>query len=341
MMSPLKSGLTATTAAALWLLCWPQIATAQDEPRFDSPVACPADFGCLVRNFVDLDAGPGAKDQNCGAITYDGHKGVDIRVPDSNSLVRGVQVLAAADGTVLRLRDSMPDVSIRETDADAIKDREAGNSLILDHGNGWETQYGHLRLHSIKVKPGDTVKAGQPIGVIGLSGNTEFLHLHFEVRHHGVSIDPYSGLPLGGGCGKADHALWTDAALALLPYRTEAPFDAGFATGAVDFAKAHAGAYATDGLGTDIPALVFWAEALGARAGDQETIRLIDPDGAALVDATEKLADTKVQRSRFAGVKRPAAGWTAGVYRGEYRITRTENGSTRTVVEITREIELR
>ncbi len=262
-------------------------------------------------------------------------------MPDSNSLVRGVEVLAAADGTVLRLRDSMPDISIRETEADAVKDREAGNSLIIDHGNGWETQYGHLRFNSIRVQPGDTVKAGQPVGLIGLSGNTEFLHLHFEVRHDGVSIDPYSGLPLGGGCGRADHALWTDAALALLPYRTEAPFDAGFATGAVDFAKARAGAYAADSLGTDIPALVFWAEALGARAGDRETIRLIGPDGAVLVDATEPLADTKVQRSRFAGVKRPAAGWTAGLYRGLYRVTRTENGSTRTVVEITREIELR
>lgn len=341
MVGPVKSGLTATAAAALWLLGWPQFAAAQDEPRFDSPVACPAEFGCLVRNFVDLDAGPEAHDQNCGVVTYDGHKGVDIRVPDSNTLMRGVEVLAAADGTVSRSRDSMPDISIRETGVDAVKDREAGNGLIIDHGNGWETQYGHLRLHSIKVKPGDAVKAGQPIGLIGLSGNTEFLHLHFEIRHDGISVDPYSGLPLGGGCGKADHALWTDAALALLPYRTEAPFDAGFATGAVDFAKARAGAYAADSLDTGIPALVFWAEALGARAGDQETIRLIGPGGAALVDATENLAETKVQRSRFAGVKRPAAGWAAGIYRGEYRVTRTENGATRTVVEITREIELR
>jgi len=255
--------------------------------------------------------------------------------------VRGVEVLAAADGTVLRLRDNMPDISIRETGVDAVKDREAGNSLIIDHGNGWETQYGHLRLHSIKVKPGDAVKAGQPIGLIGLSGNTEFLHLHFEVRHNGVSVDPYSGLPLGGGCGNADHSLWTDAALALLPYRTEAPFDAGFATGAVDFAKARAGAYAADSLGADIPALVFWAEALGPRVGDEETIRLIGPDGAALVDAKDTLADTKVQRSRFAGVKRPAAGWITGAYRGAYIVRRTENGETKIIVEINREIELR
>jgi len=327
--------------AALPLLSWAQIAAAQDGLRFDSPVACPATFGCVVRNFVDLDPGPEAHDQTCGNVTYDGHKGVDIRVPDSNSLVRGVKVLAAADGIVLRLRDEMPDVSIRETDAEAVKDREAGNSIIIDHGYGWQTQYGHLRLNSIRVRPGDIVRAGQPIALIGLSGNTEFLHLHFEIRYNGEPIDPYSGLPLGGGCGKPAHPLWTETALAQLPYRADAPFDAGFATGKVDFAAARAGAYAADSLRADVPALVFWAEALGPRAGDQETIRLIDPDGTELVDTTETLADTKVQRSRFAGVRRPESGWAPGIYRGEYIVRRKESGQTKTVVEITREIELR
>src|SRR6202008_4005688 len=97
-------------------LSWAQTGAAQ-EPRFDSPVACPATFGCVVRNFVDMDPTPEAHDQNCGNLTYDGHKGVDIRVPDSNSLARGVEVFAAATGTVLRLRDAMSAVSLPETAA--------------------------------------------------------------------------------------------------------------------------------------------------------------------------------------------------------------------------------
>lgn len=336
----LRFRLAAVLAAMIPLLA-AHHALADNEPRFSSPVACPAGFGCMVRHFVDLDATEAARDQNCGNITYDGHKGVDIRVPDSTLLMRGVNVLAAAPGTVLRLRDEMPDVSIRATGGDAVKDREAGNSIIIDHGDGWETQYGHLRLNSIKVKPGDIVRPGQPIALIGLSGNTEFMHLHFEIRHNGEPMDPYSGLPMGGGCGKPAHPLWTETALAQLPYRTEAPFDAGFATGKVDFAAARAGAYAADSLGTDVPALVFWAEALGPQVGDQETIRLIDPDGNVLVDAIDTLGDTRVQRSRFAGVKRPDSGWTAGIYRGEYIVRRKEGGQTKTVVEISREIELR
>ena len=85
---------------------------------------CADEVGCIVRNFVDEDPGPGAKDWHCGRLAYDGHKGTDIRVPDGVAMDKGVQVLAAAPGTVLRLRDGMSDVSIRETGADAVKDRD-------------------------------------------------------------------------------------------------------------------------------------------------------------------------------------------------------------------------
>src|SRR5215831_16772207 len=92
---------------------------ADDAPKFDLPLACPADGGCIVRNFVDEDPGPGAKDFHCGALAYDGHKGTDIRVPDGAAMAKGIAVLAAASGKVLRLRDGMDDVSIRVTGADA------------------------------------------------------------------------------------------------------------------------------------------------------------------------------------------------------------------------------
>src|SRR5262245_25861542 len=105
--------------------------TLESGIRFDVPVACPADAGCVVRNFVDEDPGPGAADYRCGALTYDGHKGTDIRVPDGAAMAKGIAVLAAAPGKVLRLRDGMEDVSIRVTGADAVQDREAGNSVII------------------------------------------------------------------------------------------------------------------------------------------------------------------------------------------------------------------
>jgi hypothetical protein len=316
-------------------------AAADEAPRFDLPVACPADVGCIVRNFVDDDPGPDAKDWHCGRLTYDGHKGTDIRVPDGVAMARGIPVLAAASGTVLRLRDGMADVSIRVTGADAVKDREAGNSLIIDHGNGWETQYGHLRKGSIIVKRGQTVTAGQPIALMGLSGNTEFTHTHFEVRHNGKPVDPYNGADMGTDCGARGTALWTARALTALAYHEDAPFDAGFADARPDEWAARAGAYADLGLTVDSPALVFWIDVIGHRAGDRQSIRLIGPDGAVLTSAADTIKEAHIQWFQFIGKKRPSSGWPAGRYRGEYSLTREVDGQPQTVIAIKREIELR
>jgi Peptidase family M23 len=316
----------------------PQVAAG---PRFDLPVACPADIGCIVRSFVDQDPGPDGKDWHCGRLTYDGHKGTDIRVPDGAAMARGVPVLAAAPGKVLRLRDEMDDVSIRITGADAVKNREAGNSLIIDHGGGWETQYGHLRKGSIAVKPGDAVAAGQPIALIGLSGNTEFTHVHFEVRHDGKPVDPYTGAAMGAGCDASGQPLWTDAALATFAYREDTIFDAGFTDGKADPWIARAGGYAAFAPTVDAPALVFWIDVLGHRTGDRQSIQLIGPDGAVVAEAADTVAETRLQWFQFVGKKRPPDGWPPGRYRGEYTLTRTVDGRPNTVIDIKREIELR
>jgi len=309
--------------------------------RFDLPVACPADAGCIVRNFVDEDPGPGAADWHCGRLTYDGHKGTDIRVPDGAAMARGVQVLAAASGTVLRLRDGMDDVSIRVTGVDAVKDREAGNSVIIDHGDGWETQYAHLRKGSIIVKPGQTVTAGQPIALMGLSGRTEFTHTHFEVRHNGKPVDPYTGMEMGAGCGAAGTSLWTPRALAALAYREDALFDAGFADEQPEGPTLHAGGYAEFALTMDSPALVFWIDVLGHRVGDRQTIRLVGPDEAVLAESADTVSEPHIQWVQFVGKKRPPDGWPPGRYRGEYSLTRDVNGQPQTIIDIKREIESR
>jgi len=310
-------------------------------PKFDVPVACPVDVGCVVRNFVDEDPGPGAADYRCGALTYDGHKGTDIRVPDGVAMAKGIAVLAAAPGKVLRLRDGMEDVSIRVTGAAAVQDREAGNSVIIDHGNGWVTQYGHMRKGSISVKPGDVVAAGQPIGLIGLSGSTEFTHVHFEIRHDGTAIDPYTGHAMGTGCKAGGTPLWTDAALARLSYRADAAFDAGFAVDRPEPWPARAGAYATATPTADSPALVFWIDVLGHRQGDRQAMRITGPDGAVVAEKLDTVSDARIQWFQFVGKKRPDAGWPAGRYRGEYVLTREIDGQQQTVIDIVRDLEIR
>jgi murein DD-endopeptidase MepM/ murein hydrolase activator NlpD len=69
-----------------------------------------------------------------------------------------------------------------------------GNLIIVDHGNGYTTRYGHLS--AIDVKVGDQVTPGQIIGAVGSTGYSTGPHLHFEVRHNGDAMDPEPMLPI-------------------------------------------------------------------------------------------------------------------------------------------------
>ena len=68
-----------------------------------------------------------------------------------------------------------------------------GNMVMLDHGNGWQTLYGHL--NDATVTCGQSVGQGQNIGIAGSTGNSTGPHLHFEVRFDGGFINPWYVLP--------------------------------------------------------------------------------------------------------------------------------------------------
>ncbi len=63
-----------------------------------------------------------------------------------------------------------------------------GNYIIVDHGGGFSTLYGHLS--EIYVKPGDRVARGQVIGRMGSTGRSTGTHLHFETRVNGTPVSP-------------------------------------------------------------------------------------------------------------------------------------------------------
>lgn len=68
-----------------------------------------------------------------------------------------------------------------------------GNYVIIDHGNGYRTLYGHLQKAT--VRQGQTVNAGQQIGVIGGTGNVEAPHLHLSAWYNDQEIDPATLIP--------------------------------------------------------------------------------------------------------------------------------------------------
>ncbi len=69
-----------------------------------------------------------------------------------------------------------------------------GNCIILEHGSGFETLYGHLS--KVMVKRGQKIDIGQQIGNIGSTGRSTGPHLHYEVHQHGKRINPISFLTL-------------------------------------------------------------------------------------------------------------------------------------------------
>jgi murein DD-endopeptidase MepM/ murein hydrolase activator NlpD len=63
-----------------------------------------------------------------------------------------------------------------------------GKMIELNHGSGYSTRYGHHK--DLVVKPGDIVRKGQVIGLMGSSGRSTGPHVHFEVFKHGRAVDP-------------------------------------------------------------------------------------------------------------------------------------------------------
>ncbi|WP_309143156.1 M23 family metallopeptidase [Domibacillus sp. A3M-37] len=63
-----------------------------------------------------------------------------------------------------------------------------GYLVIINHGNGVTTRYGHMSKKGIPA--GTTVKAGQQIGTMDNTGHSYGVHLHFEVRINGEAVDP-------------------------------------------------------------------------------------------------------------------------------------------------------
>lgn len=99
------------------------------------------------------------------------HTGIDL------ANVIGTPVLAAADGRVVHVESQLGNY---------------GRFVLIDHGNGYTTLYGHLDSYS--VQRGEWVRRGQQIGELGNTGRSTGPHLHFEVRHNGVHEDPIGQL---------------------------------------------------------------------------------------------------------------------------------------------------
>jgi len=327
--------------------CWLTSPAAADHTFFSMPIDCEIGASCYIQNYVDADPSSGAQDYTCGSLTYDTHRGTDFRIRGLKAMTEGVLVVASAPGVVTGMRDGMQDINVRNvTDPRRLRHikREAalGNVVAIQHDHGVVAYYGHMRKGSVIVRNGQRVARGEALGFVGLSGDTEFPHVHFEVRRTGKVVDPFTGLDGAAGCRTASGTpLWHPEVIARMEYVSTALHAAGFSTNMPDAQSIEAGSYDGITIDRDAPALLFWSMVYGARGDDTEFLQLIAPDGSVLAEHQKKIERNKAQIWRAVGKRRRAGSWPTGAYTGRYILTRGPKGSEKTVVEVERVVQIR
>lgn len=111
---------------------------------------------------IPLVANPLMVGDSVGPYDYGMHNGLDMTSPDKNSVV-----VAAGDGVVVDMHSEGSDF---------------GNGVVIKHADNLYSRYAHMKTGSVVVQMGQTVKAGDRIGVMGNTGRSFGAHLHFEVR---------------------------------------------------------------------------------------------------------------------------------------------------------------
>ena len=298
---------------------------AAGAPLLSLPIDCTLGETCYIQNQVDRDPGPGFRDYSCGMLGYDGHKGVDIGLPTRADMRRGVDVLAPAPGVVRGLRDGVADVGPTAATAG----QECGNGVVLRHANGWETQVCHLKSGSVRVQNGQFVERGDVLGQVGLSGKTEFPHVHLSVRQNGNVVDPFdvSAFP---SCGENGDGLWQTVP----PYTPGGLLDAGFAPGMPDYDTIKDGAAAQSELAADAAGLVLFGFGFASQKGDVMEMRITGPQGPFLSQSIE-LDKDQAQFFRATGKRLTAARWPAGTYTGTVALLRDGQTIGRLSAEMT------
>ena len=271
------------------------------DPPFGLPIDCEPGKTCWIANYVDVAPQGEARDFACGFRTYDGHKGTDFALRDLGEMRRGVDVLAAADGTVTAVRDGMPDVNFRADGAPSVTGRECGNGVRIEHPDGWSTQYCHMRRGSVAVRKGQRVSKGERLGQVGLSGETIFPHLHFQLARGGQMVDPFSGAGVPAACSDAEDPHWSAEAGAEMPYRPVVLYNAGISGSrpnhwAIRDARPRGPAPQPGDTG-----IYLWVDMFGVAPGDLVTFSLRDDRDRSVIERTVRIKQRKARQFLYVG----------------------------------------
>lgn len=111
----------------------------------------------------------------------------------------GAAIYAPGRGIVAEVTNGIPDNTFHDKQIESPSlppsaDAELGNHVVIDHGNGEFSVVPHMLAGSVTVKPGESVRQGQPIGRVGFSGDALFPHVHYSLRS-GRDVYRSEGVP--------------------------------------------------------------------------------------------------------------------------------------------------
>jgi murein DD-endopeptidase MepM/ murein hydrolase activator NlpD len=181
---------------------WTRVSTGLRAPQ-SPPVLLPP-FAAVLTDTAQMSPGPASRMVEPDYVRVRTGRISKAPLRGEGSLIWPVQ------GTISQgYSDSHKAIDIMEPDSDVVVASDAGMVayaswnvsgygylVIVNHGNGLVTYYAHL--FGFYVDVGESVKRGQPLGVLGSTGRSTGPHLHFEIRDKGVLVDPLSLLPLRG-----------------------------------------------------------------------------------------------------------------------------------------------
>lgn len=296
-------------------------------PSFEIPIQCELGTDCFIQNYPDAMPNKDMHDYRCGYLVYDKHDGTDFRLRDYVQMRKGVAVLAAADGDVVSIRNDMDDILYNAADKKTIRNKECGNGVILKHPDGWETQYCHLQKGSVRVKAGDKITAGETLGLVGLSGETAFPHLHFAVRYKGQKVDPFNAQPIEKACDDTatlDDSLWSNHARLSLAYQPTAMLTLAITDTVPEAEKAREGDYQAKHPTLTSDHLITYMDIMGIQRGDVAVAQIIMPDGK-VRHFSQTFTKPQSLFFWYVGIKKPEGGWKKGDYRVEVSLIRDDD----------------
>lgn len=292
------------------------------EAGFKFPVKCAIGTDCWLLNYVDNDPSNDWHDFEGKKRTYDGHRGLDIAIQNLEQMQKGVAVLAAADGNVIAVRDGVPDMNALINTRQDLEDIGCGNRVAIRHQNGVITDYCHMKQGSILVKKNDRIAAGQKIGEIGLSGLTEFPHLHFGIMNHHLFFDPFTGQPQYQG-KKPFHPLWQKDVMQRLQKSDRHLYNAGVSDSIPDWISIRGPENTKTDFSARTGVLILWADLIHVKKNDILEFSISGPDKQLFLKKQMIIHKPNVKKLLYTGKRIPSEGFQAGLYEGTIQFIRS------------------